>query len=192
MCGKFKQKLDLSALAALLRLPVDSAGWTDAETDVTPGKIATALTGSADQAGVQRMRFGFASAPGLGVRPVINARSETMASKPLFRASFASGRCLIPAIAFYEQGQMMGLSDRALFCIAGLWQTGADGMAECVVVTRAATPAFSAFHDRMPLLLADTGTCRDWLLRAQTADNMPDVAVQEKTPPADVGQMALF
>lgn len=193
MCGKFKQKLDLEALAALLRLPIEPVGAPPVEeVTATAGKKAWAITGSADKAVLQTMRFGFASAPGMGVRPVINARGETMHEKPLFRTAFASRRCLIPAQAFMEQGEVVRVVHAETFCLAGLWQEGEDGIFECVVITRAALPPVARFHDRMPLVLADTAAARDWLMRAQMPGEPAELTCQEKTPPAGKGQMALF
>ncbi|WP_201216575.1 SOS response-associated peptidase, partial [Halochromatium roseum] len=68
---------------------------------------------------------------------MINARAETVASKPAYRAAFAQRRCLIPADAFYEwqagkdgkQPYAIRRKDRAPFAMAGLfehWQ-GDDG-----------------------------------------------------------------
>lgn len=190
MCGKFKQDLDLAALAALLRLPLHTDGWQGHT--VTPGRIGMAVTGSADQATVQRMRFGFATTAGLGVRPVINARAETMAQKPLFRLPFTSQRCLIPVSAFFEGRQIFATPASLVFCLAGLWQQGADGMAECVVITRQATAPVSPAHDRMAMALTDTASCRDWLLAAKTPANAPELQEQQETPPATDRQMALF
>src|SRR5664279_2743766 len=59
---------------------------------------------------------------------LINARSETVGSKPAFREAFESRRCLIPADGFYEwvrEGQTrqpfhFGLQDDSLFAFAGL------------------------------------------------------------------------
>src|SRR5262245_6684740 len=35
-------------------------------------------------------------------KPLINARAETAATRGVFKAAFARGRCLVPADGFYE------------------------------------------------------------------------------------------
>lgn len=64
-----------------------------------------------------------------GAARMINARSETAATKPVFRESLKSRRCLIPADAFYEwkrdgkakQPFCFEVNDGELFAFAGLW-----------------------------------------------------------------------
>ena len=61
----------------------------------------------------------------------INARSETAADRPAFRAAFKMRRCLIPADGFYEwkkrkKGRapyLVVLSNRQPFAFAGLWES---------------------------------------------------------------------
>ncbi len=61
---------------------------------------------------------------------LINARAETAASKPSFRAAFKSRRCVIPVDGFYEwkkEGSTkhpyrIHMKDEGLFAFAGLWE----------------------------------------------------------------------
>ena len=50
-----------------------------------------------------------------------NARSESVAEKKLFRASWRHRRCLIPASGFLEKGHLIGRKDSQTFWIGGLW-----------------------------------------------------------------------
>jgi len=62
-------------------------------------------------------------------RQPINAKSETVAELPSFRAAFRQRRCLIPADGFYEWKQegrykqpvYICMKDREPFAFAGLW-----------------------------------------------------------------------
>ncbi|MBD3239368.1 MAG: hypothetical protein GF331_02190 [Chitinivibrionales bacterium] len=96
---------------------------------------------------------------------LINARCETVAEKPSFRASFRSRRCLIPADGFYEWTQAGGrkvpvyvqLGDGAPFCMAGLYDTwvAPDGeqRTTCAIITTEANGFMRSIHSRMPVIV---------------------------------------
>jgi len=100
----------------------------------------------------------------LGIR-LINARSETVATKPAFRAAFRSRRCIVPADGFFEwQQQATGKQpffiyrrDRALLAMAGLWEHWTSPAGEDVItftiLTTAANAWMQPLHDRMPMIL---------------------------------------
>lgn len=96
---------------------------------------------------------------------LINARSETVGSKPAFRDSLARRRCLIPATGFYEWQKSgtrkrpfhIGMKDGSLFAFAGLWSawTSPAGarVESCAILTTAANDLLKDMHDRMPIIL---------------------------------------
>ncbi|MFN0217940.1 MAG: SOS response-associated peptidase [Hyphomicrobium sp.] len=96
---------------------------------------------------------------------LINARMESVAEKPSFRAAFRHRRCLIPADGFYEwtgdagskQPHLIRLKNRDLFAFAGLWENwlGADGseIETVAILTTAANADMTEIHDRMPVIL---------------------------------------
>lgn len=101
---------------------------------------------------------------------MINARSETAASKPAFRAAFRARRCLVCADAFYEwqvleQGGkrpwMYRPKGGGPWALAGLWEHWRgvldEGEAELftfTILTCPANPLTAKVHDRMPVILA--------------------------------------
>lgn len=190
MCGKFKQGFDLSYLAALLKLPPAPALPV---AQATPGRPALALLADNALVTAQTMRWGFASAPGLGVRPVINARGETMDSKPMFASAYKSARCALPVSTYLEGDIEVAIAGTPLFYLGGLYQQGADGVAEFTVITRAPTHDLKVVYERMPLVLADKMTLLAWLHDAQQPRDFPAfTCAKAQTPPADARQMALF
>lgn len=190
MCGKFKQSFDLSYLAALLKLPRPSALPV---TTATPGKTALSLTTATATLEASTMRWGFASAPGLGVRPIINARAETLASKPMFASAYKTARCALPVSSYLEGDIEVRIDGTPLFYLAGIYQRGADDVMEFTVITRAATDDLKAAHDRMPLVLADKMTLDAWLARAEHPLQFPAFTTATITrSAADQRQMALF
>jgi putative SOS response-associated peptidase YedK len=98
-------------------------------------------------------------------KPMINARTETVAEKPTFRSALRHRRCLIPADGFYEwQGQgnskqpfHIGLKHRSLFAFAGLWERwkspAGTWLQSCAIITTTANPVMAEIHDRMPVII---------------------------------------
>jgi len=96
---------------------------------------------------------------------MINARSETAATKPAFRDALKFRRCLIPADGFYEwqrtekakQPYCFEVSEGELFAFAGLWERWKDPSGQwvksCSILTTTPNPVTSAVHDRMPVIL---------------------------------------
>ncbi len=97
--------------------------------------------------------------------PMINARADTIATKPSFRSAFKKRRCLIVADGFYEwqkvnggkQPQYITMSDRDPFAFAGLWEhwRGSDGqdIYSCTIITTEPNELMKPLHDRMPVIL---------------------------------------
>jgi putative SOS response-associated peptidase YedK len=122
----------------------------------------------------QTVRWGliprWAKDPAIGLK-LNNARAETVAEKPSFKASFERHRCLIPANGFYEwQAVSEGGKARkqpwyirpsrndGFFAMAGLlaaWKApdGTDIVSACVITT-APNEVMASIHDRMPVMLA--------------------------------------
>ncbi len=95
---------------------------------------------------------------------LINARAETIAQKPAFRAACRERRCLIVASGFYEWTKdadgarlpwYIQRRDGAPVVFGGIWQAWgrAEPRATCAIVTTAANAGMSAIHHRMPLIL---------------------------------------
>ncbi|HJU81245.1 MAG TPA: SOS response-associated peptidase [Acidimicrobiia bacterium] len=109
----------------------------------------------------------------------INARSETVATTPAFRDSFARKRCLIPADGFYEwespeKGRIPHWIHRAdgfPVGFAGIWSTRRDDNGEwtrtCSILTTKGRGVVASLHDRMPIALPSE-SWTTWLDRSLT------------------------
>jgi putative SOS response-associated peptidase YedK len=109
----------------------------------------------------------WAKDPKRGFR-TINARCETVATTPAFRAAFKSRRCLIPVDGFYEwqkrekgpkQPYFVGMKDGEPFCLAGLWEGWQDPESKewlrtFTIITCGANALVAKLHDRMPVIIA--------------------------------------
>jgi len=97
---------------------------------------------------------------------MINARAETVDSKPAFRQPFKRHRCLIPANGFYEWRKTQSgkipyyihLRDEPVMGFAGLsdiWNNPeGERIESCTIITTAANAVIKPLHDRMPLIIA--------------------------------------
>ena len=113
-----------------------------------------------------------------GASRLINARAETVATKPSFRAAFKNRRCLIPTDGFYEwkgekgkkQPWFISLPSGQPFAFAGLWEVWKDKQAlpdqpdykSCTIITTAASKSVQDIHHRMPVILQPE-TYDEWL-----------------------------
>jgi putative SOS response-associated peptidase YedK len=176
MCGRYVSTTPTDVLAAQFRVEeivgddVDRPRWNVAPTDPV---LAVAET----RQGVRRlgrMRWGllpsFVSDPTTASRR-INARVETVATSPAFRAAFARRRCIMPADGFYEwdaatQPWFITRADGGPLAMAGVWEAWSadDGpvIRTCAVITTAANELVAGVHGRMPALL-DEGHYDAWL-----------------------------
>ena len=106
-------------------------------------------------------------ARGPGRAASINARAETVASKPAFRQAFTSRRCVVPADGFFEwktgpegrQPLWFHRPDGRLLLLAGLFdeelpERTPSPATRFAVLTTAANSMLAAFHNRMPVLLS--------------------------------------
>lgn len=117
---------------------------------------------------------------------MINARLETAATRPAYRAALAKRRCVVPASGYYEwqklddgrkQPHFIHPADDGLLAMAGLfeWWPNPDLPPEhpdrwtltTTILTTTPTPALAPIHDRMPALLTPD-QIGDWLDRRTT------------------------
>ena len=111
--------------------------------------------------------------PTKSARP-INARSESVATKPMFRKLIEMHRCVIPVDGFYEwratasgkQPYYIRLESGEPMLLAGLWdrwqRDGVTQIESFTILTTDASPEIARLHDRMPALIAPADLNR-WL-----------------------------
>lgn len=119
----------------------------------------------------------WAKDPAIGNR-LINARAESVATKPAFQDALRSRRCVVPADGFYEWSGPPGercpylfrRPDRAMIGIAGLYERwigeGGEVIDSCTLITTDANATLAPFHDRMPVILAPSDYAA-WLDRGR-------------------------
>ena len=105
-----------------------------------------------------------------GAARMINARVESVETKPAFRAAYQRRRCLLPADGYYEwqvdgtrkQPYFLSARDGSPLAMAGLYEVwsppGGERLWTCTVITTSAADEHGAIHDRTPLLVLP----QDW------------------------------
>jgi putative SOS response-associated peptidase YedK len=104
----------------------------------------------------------------------INARSETIETRPAFRDAFQKRRCVVPADGFFEwtgpktarQPTWFHREDSQLLLFAGLYEAWQKEQGEWettfTILTTSANAVLESYHDRMPVILADRDA-DDWM-----------------------------
>ena len=170
MCGRFTLHSRLNLLLQQFALeagPEVVPRFNIAPTQLSPIIRIDPATG---EKVMERRRWGlvpsWAKDPKIGSR-MINARGESVASKPAFRTAFKRRRCLVPANGYYEwqampdrkQPYYLHLSDQRPFAMAGLfesWKPQAEhGLETFTIITTEANADTNRIHDRMPAILSE-------------------------------------
>ncbi len=166
MCGRYTLfKLDQFLKDfPNLDLPFDfQPHYNVAPTQVIPGII------NRDPPRLEFLHWGlvpsWAKDPSVGNK-MINARAETLATKPAFKSALQRRRCLIPADGFYEwrkEGRglktpmYVHLRSGKPFGFAGLWERwhSPDGsvLASATIITTGPNELMKGIHDRMPAII---------------------------------------
>lgn len=165
MCGRYSLTQTAPELATAFDL-AEPPAWTP-RYNIAPTQILPTIIQTRTGQQFQQLRWGlipgWAKDPVIGAR-LINARAETLAEKPSFRAAFKQRRCLVLADGFYEWKRTSGKKqpfyfqrqDRAPFAFAGLWeewQQQETTIRSFTIITTQANSLLQPVHDRMPVIL---------------------------------------
>jgi len=175
MCGRYTLRSRAEAVADEFELPVMPPyvpRW-----NIAPTQMVAAIRMHDGKPEMATLRWGLIPSwvdsggkpPGL----MINAKAETAATKPAFRAAFKRRRCLVLADGYFEwekigklkQPWYHRLKDERPFAFAGLWERWEHGqkpIESCTILTTAANELAAAVHDRMPVMLTREAR-RVWL-----------------------------
>jgi putative SOS response-associated peptidase YedK len=175
MCGRFTLRTPAKDIASLFDL--HEVPDLRPRYNIAPSQpIATVRLNPAKQRELFMLRWGlvpfWADDPKTGYK-MINARAETVASKPSFRRPFQERRCLIIADGYFEwqktdgkkQPHFFHRKDDRPFAFAGLWehwQRADDEIESCAIIVTEANEVQQPIHDRMPVILREDAYDR-WL-----------------------------
>lgn len=145
------------------RYRIEVSDTIRANYNVAPSQTMPVVT----HEGLKMMRWGlippWAKDEKIGYK-LINARSETVFDKPMWKKPVMQRRCLVPANGFYEwqksdegkQPFYIHLSSEPIFSFAGIWETWKHENKEWQtysILTTSPNNEMTPIHDRMPVIL---------------------------------------
>jgi putative SOS response-associated peptidase YedK len=184
MCGRYSITSPPEAIQRVFQVP--ELPNLPARYNVAPTQDVPVVRVDGDQEGPEadggrhlvQLRWGlvpfWADDVSIGAK-MINARAESAAEKPAFRAAFRRRRCLVVADGFYEwkappkdatgqEGQRkqpyrIEFPDRRPFGFAGLWERWTNPenksvLETCTILTTEANAELQEIHPRMPVMLS--------------------------------------
>jgi putative SOS response-associated peptidase YedK len=169
MCGRFTLTAEAKELAKRFGIEVSASFYKTVAPryNIAPTQPVVVLADDGKRY-LTQMRWGlipsWAKDPAIGNR-MINARAETLTTRPAFRVAIRKRRCLIVADGFYEwkktgnvkQPIRIVLKKREPFGFAGLWETWippeGKEIKSCAIITTDANELLKDVHDRMPVIL---------------------------------------
>jgi putative SOS response-associated peptidase YedK len=185
MCGRYVSVSSPALLAEHFGVEEVRIAEHEADYNVTPRAQVPIVAVSQGRRVLDVVRWGlipsWATDPSIGDR-LVNARADTVATKPAYRRAFAKRRCIVPADGFFEWQVVEGAKrkqpwfirgrDGEPLAFAGLWELWHDPadpdpqhaprVRSCVIVTTDANRALAPIHDRMPVVLPESAWER-WL-----------------------------
>jgi putative SOS response-associated peptidase YedK len=174
MCGRFTLTVSKETIAdffGLIDVPELAPRY-----NIAPTQQVLAATTSDHGRQLAWYRWGlipsWAADLSIGNR-LINARADTVATKPSFRSAFKQRRCLVLADGFFEwaatgkrkQPYLFRLRTGESFAFAGLWERWRkedEEVLSCCLITTEANDVVRPVHDRMPVILPPAAYAR-WL-----------------------------
>lgn len=184
MCGRYTlfKLADLLKLIPWLQVPAEILE-REARYNVAPSNFMPIITARDGRYQLRSAQWGFVPSWARGIprtRP-INARAETLAGSGLFRRSFQSQRCLVPADGFYEwkgarppkRPYYIRMRDGGPFAFAGLWSRwhppGGEPIDTYTIITTDPNELMASIHNRMPVIVPPD-RYREWLEGAAPQD----------------------
>jgi putative SOS response-associated peptidase YedK len=175
MCGRYALSASAQDIALQFGADGNPEAFVPADWNISPTKsvyFIAANNSAGTERNLQTASWGLVpswSKDATKAANTINARVETIAEKPSFRAAFKSRRCLVPADGYYEWATELGNfklkqpfyifnEDNSLLSMAGLYedwvnpQTG-ELKTTLSIITRESTGQIAKIHHRMPVLL---------------------------------------
>lgn len=177
MCGRFTLTADLSDVLDTFQVQDNLYEFTP-RYNVAPSQTVAVVANQGGRRTLDGYRWGLVPRWAKDMKigySMINARAETLQSKPAFRNLLARNRIVIPADGFFEwqkegkekQPFRFQLKSKKVYGFAGLfdvWNNPESGgtLRSCTIITTTPNDLVKRVHDRMPVIL-DESVVDEWL-----------------------------
>ena len=154
MCGRFSLSSNLEELQN--EFSNEISGNFPAKYNISPGQSPVVISLKKNNFYLNKIHWGF-KVPKLG-KLVINARSETIIEKPLFKNLLLQNRCLIPANSWFEwdnekKPYLIKHKKNDIIAFAGLQRLEENKERSFVIITAEAERNLKTIHKRTPLVI---------------------------------------
>ena len=154
MCGRFSLSSNLEELKKEFSNKV--SGNFPAKYNISPGQNSVVISLKNNNLYLSKIQWGF-KVPKLS-KLVINARSETINEKTLFKNLFKQNRCLIPANSWFEWNNenkpyLIKHKKNDIIAFAGLQRLEENKERSFVIITAEAERNLKTIHKRTPLVI---------------------------------------
>ena len=154
MCGRFSLSSNLEELKN--KFSNEISGNFPAKYNISPGQNSVVISLKKNDLYLNQIQWGF-KVPKLS-KLVINARSETINEKPLFKNLFQQNRCLIPANSWFEWNNenkpyLIKHKENDIIAFAGLQRLEENKERSFVIITAEAGKNLKTIHKRTPLVI---------------------------------------
>ena len=184
MCGRFSLAVSKERIKKKYNIKVEEE--IEPNYNIAPTQEAYVITNQEGHK-IQKLQWGlipyWAKDSKVGTN-LINARCESVSSKPSFRMPIRKRRCLVIADGFYEwrkEGRnripyRITMKDDALITMAGIWDTWMSPEREEIstfaILTTAPNQEMQFVHDRMPVILSTTEEQQKWLDKLELEETL--------------------
>ena len=180
MCGRFTLRTPMTKIVEQFAIEQSLLAELPVRYNVAPTQSVAVIKNGDGKRQLTNMRWGLVPSWAKDTKiaySTMNARADTLATKPAFRTAFKKRRCLVIADGYYEwilQGKskqpiLYEIDGGRPFAFAGLWEQwwspdnpeGAP-LESCTIVTTNGNELARQVHDRMPVIL-DEADYAPWL-----------------------------
>lgn len=195
MCGRYSQVYTVAQVAQQLEIPLEDSPEIVPNYNVAPTQEALVIINEGPLR-LEALRWGLVPYWSKDIQQgarLINARRESIVTKPSFRIPIRQRRCLVIADSFYEWRRSgpqkypyrILRSNDELLVMAGIWdiaQINGQEYRTFSIITTAPNKEMEGIHNRMPVLLISKEEQQSWLNNQDLEETMALM----KTPADDV------
>ncbi|MDZ7671758.1 MAG: SOS response-associated peptidase [Halanaerobiales bacterium] len=171
MCGRYFLNIELDKLANRYNINDIPDELINYQGEIFPSNDAPVVYNDKNKKKIGLMNWGFRTSYSNNL--VINARSETVHKKNLFKESFHTRRCIIPVTGFYEwknvndkkEKYFINIKKKEYFSLAGIYDffnIGGNERMAFTILTKEAPKELINIHERIPVIIQKDEE-KEWL-----------------------------